>query len=364
MPSDRDVMVERLPAARVLAVDDVASNLVALESVLDPVGLQLATAKSGPEALALLEGEEFSVVLLDIQMPGMDGFTTLERMREGRGRHIPVIFLTAYSPTRDAIQRAYRLGAFDFITKPIEPDALRGKVQAFAAFHQRGRQLLRQAEALRSKDRYLAILAHDLRTPLAVVHMAAHALKSAQLEHVPGFAERILRSTQQMERLARDLLEAARAAAPALPAKKEKIDLGELCRALLDDFRTAYPRIEFVEKIEGGAVGVWDRDRLHQAISNLLSNAVKYGDGRVILELGSAAAGRASVTVSNGGAPIAPARLPEIFEPFVQGEAGSAGVGLGLHIVKEIAVAHAGDVVASSGTSGTTFTINLPLTPA
>lgn len=354
-------MNEPLPPTRILAVDDVQANLLALEAILESLGCQIATAKSGFEALDLLERDDFAVVLLDIQMPVIDGFATLERMRAGRAQHTPVIFLTAHAPARETIQRAYKLGAFDFITKPVEPEVLRGKVNAFVAYHRRGRQILEQAAALRSKDRHLAILAHDLRTPLAVVHMAAHALMTSKLEHVPGLATRILRSTQQMEQLARDLLEAARTASPKLPANRQKTDLGKLCDEVLDDFRTAHPQVMFVEEVQRGAVGMWDRDRLYQAIANLLSNAVKYGEGWVTFELRIEANDRARVSVGNCGAPISPARLPEIFEPFVQGEAGSGGVGLGLHIVREIVVDHGGNVVATSGPTGTTFTIILPL---
>lgn len=349
-----------LPPGRILAVDDVPANLLALEAILERLGADIATAKSGAEALEVLTRGDVAVVLLDVQMPGMDGYTTLERMRQGPARDTPVIFLTAYPPSPDAVQRAYRLGAFDFITKPVDPDVLRGKVRAFVSHHQRGHELRLQTEALKTKDRLLAVLAHDLRTPLAVVHMAAHVLPTASPEQVPSLAARILRSTERMQHLARDLLESARAAS-ALPAKKHVTDLGELCEALLDDFRTTYPDVQFVESIARDVVGLWDRDRLYQAVSNLLSNAVKYGDGRVTLDVVVKPHGWASVTVSNGGAPIPDARLPDIFEPFVQGRGASTGVGLGLYIVREIAIAHGGEVVVASNGSGTTFTIRLPV---
>lgn len=347
--------------SRILAVDDTPANLLALDAVLEPLGHGLTTATSGAEAIKLLEREEFAVVLLDIQMPGMDGFETLQRIREGRSRNIPVIFLTAYPPDQSTVRRAYSLGAFDFLSKPIESDVLRGKVNAFVAYHARGRELLLHAQALRAKDTYIGVLAHDLRTPLAIVRMATHALLTADREQVPPLVQRILRSIERMDRLANDLLDSARTASLKMPARNGELDLGALCHELLDDFRATYPQVQFEVDIASGVIGTWDRDRLHQALVNLLSNAVKYGDGRVSVDL-RAEPGQASLSVSNSGAAISRARLPTLFEPFVQGEAGRGGVGLGLHIVREIVVAHGGEVVATSDHRGTSFTIRLPLT--
>src|ERR1035437_8234899 len=111
--------------ARILLVDDRVENLVALEAILEPLGRPLVRAYSGEEALRYLLAEEFAVILLDVQMPGFNGFETAEfiKSRE-RTRHIPLIFLTAISKERDHIFRGYQAGAVDYMTKPFEPEIL------------------------------------------------------------------------------------------------------------------------------------------------------------------------------------------------------------------------------------------------
>jgi signal transduction histidine kinase len=348
-----------LPPARILAVDDTQANLIALEAILESLGHELVLARSGAQALELVEREEFAVILLDIQMPGMDGFDTLVRLRRGQGHDAPVLFLTAYPYDEALKRRAYSLGAFDLIPKPIDADALRGKVNALVAFHNRGRELRRYEDALRAKDRYLGVLAHDLRTPLSVVRFAAHLLENDERHHVRKCAERIRRSTARMEGLTRDLLEYARAAESKMPTKMIAMDLAALCRELVDDFAATYPHVQFALELADQALGIWDPDRLHQALANLLSNAVKYGDARVSVRL-ELEAGWCSVSVCNGGEAISAERLREIYRPFVQGTDGSGGVGLGLYIVREIARAHGGEVLATSGQGRTCFTLRLP----
>src|SRR4051795_11555736 len=113
----------------VLLVDDQPSNLLALEAILDGMGLNLVRARSGEEALRILEGEEFAAVLLDIQMPGMDGFETATLIRSGAGNgRTPILFVTAHDGDRAWVERAYALGAVDYLVKPLVPIVVRAKV--------------------------------------------------------------------------------------------------------------------------------------------------------------------------------------------------------------------------------------------
>jgi two-component system, sensor histidine kinase and response regulator len=348
------------PAARVLAVDDAQANLLALEAVLEPLAMELVTAGSGEEALEQLARDDFAVVLLDMHMPGLDGFQTLARLRKSERSTTPVLFLTAFETTPQMRQRAYALGAFDFITKPIDVDALRGKVNAFIASYNRGRELKRQEDALRAKDRFLGVLAHDLRTPLAVVTFGARLLAEEPSDHVRKLAERIARSANRMQQLTHDLLEYARAAAQRMPMNPRDMNLAPLCRELVDDFSLSNPAVQFIVDAPALVAGTWDYDRLHQALANLLSNAAKYGDGHVSLTLQTDKQW-AIVRVSNGGEPINAQRFETLFEAFEQGEDGSQGVGLGLFIVREIVAAHGGEVAVSSNRERTTFSVLLPL---
>jgi signal transduction histidine kinase len=350
---------EGFPPAEILVVDDVPANLVALSAVLEVLGQRLVTARSGFEALALATRSQFAVILLDVMMPELDGFATLERLRElPLARDTPAVFITAHTPADDAVQRAFALGAFDFVEKPIAPALLRGKVRAFVSLYRRGQELNRRGAALEAKDRNIAVLAHDLRTPLAVIGIDARNLKNHEDLEVQRIGGRLQRSVARMQLLTDDMLASARAALTGLPISRADMDLAALCRELVDDFASAYPRVFFSVDLPDQLSGSWDRERLHQAIANLLSNAVKYGSGWVRLHL-VAGPENADVSIANGGSAIPPAIMERIFEPFVRGE-GRTGAGLGLHIVREIAHAHGGEVRALSDNEKTVFALCLP----
>src|SRR5438128_2518326 len=186
----------------ILVVDDNQTNLVAIEAALQPLGRELVLARSGLEALGKLLEQDFALIILDVAMPGMDGFETakLVRSRE-RNRATPIIFVTGLSWENDAVLRGYELGAFDFLMKPIRPEVLRAKAAVFVQLQERTLELKQKADELREaqaraheremqaqrrrfeaerleeqlktlaetdrrKDEFLAILAHELRNPL------------------------------------------------------------------------------------------------------------------------------------------------------------------------------------------------------
>lgn len=143
-----------VPKARVLLVDDNAANLVALHAILEDLGQTLVEVRSGEEALLQILQNDFAVVLLDIQMHGMDGFETAQLIRSRElSRHTPIIFITAFEDNRLSAKEAYKLGAVDYLTKPLEPIILRAKVAGFIDLFQKTAQIKRQAEQLRHRDR-------------------------------------------------------------------------------------------------------------------------------------------------------------------------------------------------------------------
>jgi PAS domain S-box-containing protein len=139
--------------ASILLVDDRSENLLALEAILEPLGHRLVSAVSGEEALAHLLREEFAVILLDVQMPGLDGFETAELIKSReRTRHVPIVFLTAISKDRKHVFRGYETGAVDYIFKPFDADILRSKVSAFVELHEKRRELAHHEEQLRRRE--------------------------------------------------------------------------------------------------------------------------------------------------------------------------------------------------------------------
>ena len=139
--------------ARILLVDDRPENLLALEAILSSLDQSLVRATSGEEALKALLAEDFAVILLDVQMPGMDGFETASHIkRRERTRHVPIIFLTAADRDAQLALRGYAVGAVDYLTKPFDPWVLRAKVSIFVELWNKTQELKAQAEATRERD--------------------------------------------------------------------------------------------------------------------------------------------------------------------------------------------------------------------
>ncbi|HEU0037097.1 MAG TPA: response regulator [Kofleriaceae bacterium] len=390
-----------------LIVDDIPANLVAIETALEPLGRPVIKASSGQQALAaLLEDscDELCLVLLDVHMPGMDGFETarLIRSRE-RTRHLPIIFLTAHDHEHEAVLRAYRLGAVDFLFKPIEPEILRAKASVFMTLQRRTEELaaerlqreldrarrdyetetlrreMAQEHAAREelarldhrKNCFLAILGHELRNPLAPLRTAIELLKRAPDRPVGARTLEVLdRQTAFLTRLVEDLLDVSRINANKIELRPERVDLRALVEAAIVTSRPGIEQrghtLEVV--LADGPVGVVvDQVRIVQVVTNLLNNAARYTDrgGRIRVECASAD-GRAIVRVSDTGIGIAPELLPKIFEMFVQERVrsdGSGGLGLGLALARQLVAMHDGTIAASSGGrgAGSTFEVALPL---
>jgi CheY-like chemotaxis protein len=147
---------DRQEKAKILLVDDREENLVALEAILSSLDQELVRARSGEEALKALLTDEYAVILLDIVMPGMDGFETAQDIKRRRKtRDVPIIFLTAVNSDPDYAFRGYAAGAVDFIAKPFDPWVLRAKVSVFVELYNKTRQLQQQAALLRSQSALL-----------------------------------------------------------------------------------------------------------------------------------------------------------------------------------------------------------------
>ena len=363
--SQIEIEEQGFPPAKILVVDDVRPNLLAITALLEPLGHEIVEATSGAKALALAEREEFAVILLDVMMPGMDGFEVLEHLHRIRlAHHTPVILQTAYDLDDEAVERAYALGAVDYVRKPTPPSLLRGKVGALVSLYRRGEELRRRAAMLAAKDRHLAVLAHDLRNPLTVVTTAGVLLgRASDDSRVKRLAARVSRATQRMNDMVRDLLDYARVGAGTIPIAPAPVDMRDLCQELVEDFAFMVPVPTIEVTNAGDTRGEWDRARILQALANLVGNAAKYGGGRAAIHV-QRTGKEIEVAVHNDGPAIPREVLPKIFEPFERGQQDGTGLGLGLYIVRQIAHAHRGEIaVASSSEAGTTFTLRLPVAP-
>jgi CheY-like chemotaxis protein/serine phosphatase RsbU (regulator of sigma subunit)/anti-sigma regulatory factor (Ser/Thr protein kinase) len=181
--------------ASILVVDDRPENLRAVEAVLEPLACRIVTANSGREALKLLLDEQFAVILLDVQMPDMDGFETASYIRDHhRTRTIPIIFLSAISTSSEHVFRGYEAGAVDYIVKPMDPVVIRSKVRVFVELYQRGEEIRRQADALRERDRERARRDAERRRHRRASLLAAVSLALERRSDIPGRIDQLVRS--------------------------------------------------------------------------------------------------------------------------------------------------------------------------
>ena len=222
-------------SARVLIVDDRPDNLLALEATLDPLDVEVIRADSGPDALRQLLNEDFAVILLDVQMPGMDGYETarLIKMR-ARSANVPIIFLTAISREAEHQLKGYEAGAVDYLAKPFDPEVLRSKVAVFMALHQAARTIEEQnrllAERLEERDRAQAALGRhtaELQRSNARLDRFASLISHDLLEplHVVGGLLEVLadRHHDAFDEEARLLVDRARTRAAGLTGRVEEL---------------------------------------------------------------------------------------------------------------------------------------------
>jgi len=372
----QDQAPARLP---LLLVDDSRTNLIAYRAVLEPLGHEIVEAISGAEAVRLLAGRQFALLLIDVRMPGIDGFETVELLRRELKRTTPVVFVTG-APDDHAMRRAYEFGAVDFLVKPVDPDIVRGKVRNLLALSEQAIELERRAALLmqqqqqlaeanavaRRQDTNMGVLAHDLRNPLNAIITGTNLLR--RIPELPDQAQRIAdridRSAQRMGLMIRDILDFARGRlGGGIPLNRQAADLAQLCDEIIDELHAAYPVARIEVRVEGELHGSWDRARIEQALSNLLVNAIQHGVGDVTLTLSGQASDHVAVRVRNGGPAIPAEQIPGLFEAFRRGDRSPSGLGLGLFIVREIVRAHEGTIDVASSSEGTVFTIRLPREP-
>ncbi len=363
-----------LPPVKFLLVDDLEDNLLALSALLRELDVEILAARSGQEALELLLEHDVALALLDVQMPEMDGFELAELMRGAeRTRHVPIIFVTAGVRDSHRHFRGYEAGAVDFLYKPIDPHILRSKAEVFHQLHRQRQQLdahlAEMSETLRLNEVFAAVLGHDLRNPLSAIVASAHVLRQSQDELARNMGQRVLSSGRRMARLIEDLLDFSRARlAGGITVRPEPGDLGELTRRVLQEHQATTPDRRIVLTQEGSLRGSFDGERVAQMASNLVGNALQHGadSGEINVHLDGCDATRLRLSVSNPGE-IPPELREVIFEPFRgrrdEDSGRGGGLGLGLYIVQQLARAHGGEVLVTSGGGTTSFTVALPREP-
>lgn len=356
----------------VLLVDDRPENLLALEGVLRPLGARLVKARSGEDALLHLLRETFAVILLDVQMPRLDGLQTAELIKQReQTRHIPIIFITALSRETAYIFKGYEQGAVDYLLKPIDPEILRAKVRVFCDLYVRGELIRKRSVESDAKDVFLADVIHELKTPLAAAkaqaQLALHQLGDRRPDAPTTRSLRLIsQQIDSLNRLVGDLLEASRLESGSVELQTSQFDLG----ALLEEMRNRMQPLGDRHPIRVSAPDklslIADRDRIEQVLANLLSNAIRYSPEGGPIEVDAERAGEGvHIQVRDHGLGIPKEHQQLVFERFGRAH-GTAfgGLGLGLAISKGIVERHGGRIwVESTGRpgEGSVFHVQLPL---
>jgi signal transduction histidine kinase len=357
---------------KVLLVDDVEANLVALEGILGRMPCELVRADSGNAALRHLLKQDFAVMLLDVQMPGMDGYEVAQHARDNPDtRNVPVIFVTATHETEESVLRGYDAGAFDLLFKPIDPYVLRSKVQVFLDLYLGRQRLQAEIEAhkrtLAEVEAFNYSVSHDLRAPLRPLDGFSEVLLTDYADKLDdrgrNYLTRIRAAAQRMAQLIDDLLELSRVSRADL--HPQQLDLSALVGAVVADIRADQAAGEREVVCAPGLRASADGRLLRIALENLLRNAWKFTarQSQPRIEFGcKTTGGETTYFVRDNGVGFDPAYAGKLFQPFQRlHTADFAGTGIGLAIVDRIIRRHEGRIWGESAPGqGAAFFFTLP----
>jgi signal transduction histidine kinase len=371
------------PLARILVVEDDPASLTGLEEILAPLRQRVVPARTGARALSRLLKEEYALVLLDVRLSDMNGLEVARMMRRRRAtRRTPVIFMTAFAETEEYLEAAYRLGAADFVFKPVIGDFLRAKVRVFVEQWQYQRTLSdlleRSQKAEQLKSEFLNLVGHEFRTPLTVLggylSMLSDGTMGPPSERWMETLRLLHSRVFQLNELVDNMLVASRMAAGSFPEEISRFDLRQAATDAAERARTRAELAGTEVELELGAEAVpveADERHVGLVLDNLVSNALMYTRRSPWVRLAARRRGsEGQVQVIDHGIGLPPEVREQIFDRFVRvGRTRlppSPGIGLGLYISRELARRHGGDVViaASEPDRGSTFALVLPVTPS
>lgn len=407
----------------ILVVDDKRENILPLQKILDLHGLPSDAAESGEEALRKILKTDYSLIILDVQMPGIDGFEVAETLAgSNRTKDIPVIFLSAVNKQKRFISKGYESGGVDYITKPVDPELLILKVKTFQKLYEQKKELeairdllskeieiRKQAQheqqianegleskvaertrELRAKNEELElrnhelqqfswVVSHDLKEPLRKISMLVKMMREKYLspdEKAIDYADRTVTAAERMSSLINDLLDYSRLSSKVAT---EKTDLNEVLREVIADFDHLIEAKGAIVDVKPLPVITAVTSQLRQLFQNLIENALKFSQPdrqpRITIS-GERVAAKdfdavadpdgafCRITVADNGIGFDEVYLEKIFVIFqsLHDRRDYEGTGIGLAIAKKIIEKHNGLITARSRVGeGATFIILLPV---
>lgn len=362
----------------VLVVDDSADNLQLLTGHLYDAGFEVQFARSGREALDRARSTPPDVIVLDIEMPDMNGFEVCQKLQSDAClRSIPVLFVTSHTD-EEYLVRGFEVGGVDYITKPVRRSELISRVRTQQELKCARDRLHAQNEYLtqlnQRKDRFFSMLAHDLRSPFSGILTLARFMKESAEEGSTGdtreFVEALWEASSRLSRLLENLLEWGRLQLYSASAKPQELPVTPLVEEAAGLFeQVAREKGITIEQVVAADLTVFaDPTMIDSVLRNLISNAIKFSHpGGQVTVRAAASDDRVRIAVRDTGVGISPERLERIFSDEILvsgvGTSGEKGTGLGLALSRLHAEQNGGTLaVTSTPGKGTTITLELPRT--
>ncbi|MGK9117465.1 MULTISPECIES: hybrid sensor histidine kinase/response regulator [Sphingobacteriaceae] len=367
----------------ILIVDDKQENLISLRKFLETNNFKVDTASSGEEALKKVLKTTYALIILDVQMPGMDGFEVAELI-SGYSKTVdtPILFLSAVNTEKKFITQGYETGGIDYLTKPFDPDILLLKVKTFYRLFEQAQAMHEMQEALKQeiehrkmlenkKDEFISIASHELKTPLTSVRGYLQLLERLpEAKNNEKFKTYLGKTSAQLNKLRElidDLLDISKIESGKMKFNFQPVSIEKLISNTLENVSQMYPEHAFKRIGQVDSIILADEMRLEQVLINYLTNAIKYSPNskEIYLETALTEDNKIQIGVRDFGIGIPSDKLNHLFDKFYRVEESSykfQGLGMGLYICKEIIARHHGEHgVESRLNEGSFFYFRLPL---
>ncbi|MEH2339524.1 hybrid sensor histidine kinase/response regulator [Nostoc sp.] len=369
-------VVENNKIFRILAVDDTLDNLILVQAILESEGYEIDLVSDGIKALRQVEQSPPDLILLDVMMPGIDGYEVTRRIRNNPAiSYIPILLITAFHES--SVVEGLDAGADDFIRKPFDTDELLARVRSLLRLKH---SLDEQQKMARQREDFVSRLTHDLRTPLVASDRMLNLFEMETFCKIsPEMKQAIavmIRSNKNLMEMVNTLLEVYRFEAGKKTLNWEECDLREISQEVVSELSPLTSEKGLTLEIDiheldpqnkNAAIIMGDRLELRRVLNNLIANAIKFTDtGGITIRIFEKSSNPVNpdlvtIEIQDTGYGITPEDQATIFERFRQGKHKRSGSGLGLHLSHRIVEGHAGTIqVTSELGKGSLFTVQLP----
>jgi len=366
----------------ILIVDDKPENLVSLRGFLEHNNFSVDSASSGEEALRKVLKKVYSLIILDVQMPGMDGFEVAETILDySKAKDTPILFLSAVNIDKEFITRGYQSGAVDYITKPFDPDILLLKVKTFNRLFEQNNQLKQIQKSLKKeieqrkvlekkKDEFISIASHELKTPLTsmrgYIQLLERMISKENNEDLKTYISKASFQINKLGDLVSDLLDISNMESGKMKFNIRPFSFQDMLNNAVENIQHIFPEHTILREGSANIIYLGDEMRLEQVIINYLTNAIKYSpDKREIKVEAIIEQDTLEIRITDSGIGISKELQDQLFEKFFRVEESSnrfQGLGIGLYICREIIQRHNGVCgVTSELGKGSTFFFKLPI---